>query len=115
MQLAVDDQVDPRDVVDGDGITAYVDTATPEESADVPMEVQQAAIQRTAARAARNYREADALKKNISAAGYGSNELSPSTQIFVCICQIHLIFGLLTDSRLAQTGMRSSHGSIESG
>ncbi|XP_065049108.1 probable staphylococcal-like nuclease CAN1 [Musa acuminata AAA Group] len=63
--------VDPRDVVDGDGITAYVDTATPEESADVPMEVQQAAIQRTAARAARNYREADALKKNISAAGYG--------------------------------------------
>nr|XP_009410542.1 PREDICTED: probable staphylococcal-like nuclease CAN1 [Musa acuminata subsp. malaccensis] len=63
--------VDPRDVVDGDGITAYVDTATPEESADVPMEVQQAAIQRTAARAARNYREADALKKSISAAGYG--------------------------------------------
>ncbi|XP_065049109.1 probable staphylococcal-like nuclease CAN1 isoform X2 [Musa acuminata AAA Group] len=63
--------VDPRDVVDGDGITAYVDTATPEESADVPMEVQQAAIQRTAVRAARNYREADALKKSISAAGYG--------------------------------------------
>ncbi|CAL9128811.1 unnamed protein product [Musa acuminata var. zebrina] len=63
--------VDPRDVVDGDGITAYVDTATPEESADVPMEVEQAAIQRTAARAARNYREADALKKSISAAGYG--------------------------------------------
>ncbi|CAL9774605.1 unnamed protein product [Musa acuminata subsp. burmannicoides] len=63
--------VDPWDVVDGDGITAYVDTATPEESADVPVEVQQAAIQRTAARAARNYREADALKKSISAAGYG--------------------------------------------
>ncbi|CAL9127846.1 unnamed protein product [Musa textilis] len=63
--------VDARDVVDGDGVTAYVDTANPVESADVPMEVQQAAIQRTTARAARNYREADALKKSISAAGYG--------------------------------------------
>ncbi|KAJ8461070.1 hypothetical protein OPV22_033996 [Ensete ventricosum] len=63
--------VDARDVVDGDGITAYVDTANPAESGDVPMEVQQATVQRTAARAARNYREADALKKSISAAGYG--------------------------------------------
>ncbi|RWW59131.1 hypothetical protein BHE74_00033944 [Ensete ventricosum] len=71
----VDDQVDARDVVDGDGITAYVDTANPAESGDVPMEVQQATVQRTAARAARNYREADVLKKSISAAGYGSNDL----------------------------------------
>ncbi|KAG6513154.1 probable staphylococcal-like nuclease CAN1 [Zingiber officinale] len=62
--------VNAKDVGDGDGITAYVDTADPRESADVPAEVHEAVFQRIEARAARNFREADRLKKRISDAGY---------------------------------------------
>ncbi|XP_074573183.1 putative staphylococcal-like nuclease CAN1 [Curcuma longa] len=62
--------VNAKDVGDGDGVTAYVDTADPRESADVPAEVHEAVFQRIEARAGRNFREADRLKKCISDAGY---------------------------------------------
>ncbi|KAJ0978336.1 hypothetical protein J5N97_013810 [Dioscorea zingiberensis] len=62
--------VDPKAVADGDTITVYVDTSSPRESGIVPREVHEAAIERARARAARNYKEADALQKIMVAAGY---------------------------------------------
>ncbi|XP_065870618.1 staphylococcal-like nuclease CAN2 [Euphorbia lathyris] len=62
--------VDARAVADGDTITVYVSTADPRESSCVPNEVQTAAVQRSMARAERNYEEADALHKKIIEAGY---------------------------------------------
>lgn len=62
--------VNAKDVGDGDGVTAYVDTADPRESADVPADVHEAVFQRIEAREARNFREADRLKKCINNAGY---------------------------------------------
>ncbi|WOK96691.1 putative staphylococcal-like nuclease CAN1 [Canna indica] len=57
--------VDVNDVGDGDGITVYVDTADPRESAAVPIQVQEAAT-----RAARNFAAADKHQKTIKNAGY---------------------------------------------
>lgn len=57
-------------MADGDTITVYVSTDSPRESACVPRDVQEAAVQRTQARAERNYKEADALHKKIINAGY---------------------------------------------
>ncbi|KAI4306907.1 hypothetical protein L6164_030147 [Bauhinia variegata] len=57
-------------VVDGDGMTVYVSTADPRESAFVPIEVHEAAIQRSEARARRNYPEADEFHRKITDAGY---------------------------------------------
>lgn len=62
--------VNAKDVGDGDGLTVYVDTRNPTESADVPISVQEATIQRREARARRDYEIADALKKCISNEGY---------------------------------------------
>lgn len=62
--------VDARAVVDGDGLTVYVDTADPRESASVPLEIQEAAIERSRARAVKNYSKADALHKRIIDEGY---------------------------------------------
>lgn len=62
--------VDAKSVADGDTITAYVSTADPRESSCVPSEVLMAAIQRTEARAERNYPEADALHQKIIDSGY---------------------------------------------
>ncbi|XP_019705950.1 probable staphylococcal-like nuclease CAN1 isoform X1 [Elaeis guineensis] len=62
--------VDARAVVDGDGLSVYVDTKDPRESASVPLEIHEAAIARSSARAAKNYSEADALHKTIINAGY---------------------------------------------
>lgn len=57
--------VDAKAVADGDTITVYVSTADPRESSSVPREVQVAAIQRSKARAEKNYTKADALHKKI--------------------------------------------------
>ncbi|KAJ0978337.1 hypothetical protein J5N97_013811 [Dioscorea zingiberensis] len=62
--------VDPKAVADGDTITVYVDISSPRESGIVPREVHEAAIERDRARAAMNYKEADALQKIMVAAGY---------------------------------------------
>ncbi|XP_011005462.1 PREDICTED: staphylococcal-like nuclease CAN2 [Populus euphratica] len=62
--------VDARAVADGDTITVYVSTTEPRESACVPREVQKATVQRSKARAERNYGKADALHKTIIEAGY---------------------------------------------
>ncbi|XP_021855834.1 staphylococcal-like nuclease CAN2 isoform X2 [Spinacia oleracea] len=57
--------VDAKAVADGDTITVYVSTADPRESSSVPKEVHTAAIQRSKARAERDYPKADALHKKI--------------------------------------------------
>lgn len=62
--------VDPKAVADGDTVTVYVSTDDPRESACVPRDVEVAAVQRTKARAERNYTKADALHKQIIDAGY---------------------------------------------
>ncbi|WVZ54884.1 hypothetical protein U9M48_005624 [Paspalum notatum var. saurae] len=55
---------------DGDGFSAYVDTANPRESANVPLEVHEMVIERTQARGARDYQKADALLRSLNKAGY---------------------------------------------
>ncbi|WOK96690.1 putative staphylococcal-like nuclease CAN1 [Canna indica] len=82
--------VDARDVVDGDGITAYVDTADPKESANVPASVHEATISRTKARSQRNYTEADQLKRSISDAGYGFKSVTNGEEILAKKCRIRL-------------------------
>lgn len=62
--------MDAKAVADGDTITVYVSTTDPRESAYVPREVQTATVQRSKARAERNYAKADALHKKIVEAGY---------------------------------------------
>ncbi|KAG1339005.1 putative 38.1 kDa protein [Cocos nucifera] len=62
--------VDAKAVADGDTITVYVDTADTRESTNVPRGVQDAAIKRAKARAAKNYKKADELQKIIADAGY---------------------------------------------
>lgn len=62
--------VDVKAVADGDTVTVYVSTIDPRESSCVPKEVQVAAVQRSKARAKRNYPEADALHKKITDMGY---------------------------------------------
>ena len=58
-------QVNAKAVSDGDSITVYVSTTDPRESSSIPREVQIAAIQRSKARAEKNYAKADALHKKI--------------------------------------------------
>ncbi|KAJ4833039.1 arginine permease [Turnera subulata] len=62
--------VDAKAIPDGDTISVYVSTTDPRESSCVPGDVQTAAVQRSQARAARNYDRADALHKKIIDAGY---------------------------------------------
>ncbi|KAL7229238.1 hypothetical protein ACSBR2_007857 [Camellia fascicularis] len=62
--------VDAKSVVDGDGITVYVSTMDPRESSSVPIDVQIAAVERSKARAGKNYAKADALRKQIVDSGY---------------------------------------------
>lgn len=70
-------------MADGDTITVYVSTADPRESSFVPNNVHAAAVQRSDARARRNYAEADALHKQITDAGY---RLVCSLPIPRCLC-----------------------------
>ncbi|KAH9309810.1 hypothetical protein KI387_037721, partial [Taxus chinensis] len=62
--------VAPKAVADGDTITVYVDTKNPRESAEVPISVQKATIQRREARARGDYARADAIQKQITDAEY---------------------------------------------
>lgn len=62
--------VDEKAVADGDTITVYVSTKDPRESSCVPKEVQLASVQRSKARAVKNYDKADALQKKIVESGY---------------------------------------------
>ncbi|CAO2140589.1 unnamed protein product [Urochloa humidicola] len=59
-----------RCIGDGDGFSAYVDTADPRESANVPLEVYEMVIDRTQARTRRDYQKADALPRSLDEAGY---------------------------------------------
>jgi hypothetical protein len=51
-------------------MTVYVSTTDPRESSCVPSDVQMAAVQRSEARAEKNYVEANALHKKITDSGY---------------------------------------------
>ncbi|GAA0138570.1 hypothetical protein LIER_34954 [Lithospermum erythrorhizon] len=62
--------VDAKAVADGDTITVYVSVEDPREAALVPREVQTASVQRSKARAQRNYVKADELQDKMVAAGY---------------------------------------------
>ncbi|TXG50026.1 hypothetical protein EZV62_025901 [Acer yangbiense] len=62
--------VDVKAIPDGDTITVYVSTTDPRESTCVPRDVQMAAVQRSQARAQRNYTKADALHQEIINSGY---------------------------------------------
>lgn len=62
--------MDAKAVADGDTVSVYVSTADPRESSCVPGNVQMASVQRSKARAERNYDRADALHKKIIDAGY---------------------------------------------
>lgn len=62
--------VDAKAVADGDTVTVYVSTTDPRESSRLPREVQAAAIQRSKARAQKNYAKADELHKQIIDSGY---------------------------------------------
>ncbi|KAL3837793.1 hypothetical protein ACJIZ3_022384 [Penstemon smallii] len=62
--------VDAKAVADGDTITVYVSIMDPRESSNVPKEVQVAAVQRSKARAQKNYDRADQLHKQIIDSGY---------------------------------------------
>lgn len=71
MIICLDEKkVDAKAVADGDTVTVYVSTADPRESTCVPRDVQTAAVQRSKARAAKNYAKADALHKQIVDSGY---------------------------------------------
>lgn len=63
-------QVHNKCIGDGDGFSAYVDTADPRESANVPLEVHEMVIARTQARTHRDYQKADALLRKLHEAGY---------------------------------------------
>ncbi|KAL6980780.1 arginine permease [Sarracenia purpurea var. burkii] len=62
--------VDAKAVADGDTVTVYVSTMDPRESSSVPPEAQIAAVERSRARAEKNYAKADALHKKIVDLGY---------------------------------------------
>jgi len=63
-------QVHNKCIGDGDGFTAYVNTAEPRESGNVPLEVHEMVIKRTQARADRDYPTANALQRSLDEAGY---------------------------------------------
>ncbi|CAN4103282.1 unnamed protein product [Withania somnifera] len=62
--------VDAKAVADGDTVTVYVSTTDPRELSCLPRDVQAAAIQRSKARAQKNYAKADELHKQIIDSGY---------------------------------------------
>jgi cysteinyl-tRNA synthetase len=51
-------------------VTVYVNTTDPRESSCIPRDVQVAVVQRSQARAEKNYSRADALHKTIIDTGY---------------------------------------------
>ncbi|TYI63101.1 hypothetical protein E1A91_D10G298300v1 [Gossypium mustelinum] len=65
-----DVEVDGNTVPDGDGLNVYVNTDDPRESSNIPRAVLMAAVQRSEARAMKNYARADELRRNIIQSGY---------------------------------------------
>ncbi|MCL7050139.1 hypothetical protein MKW94_018699 [Papaver nudicaule] len=64
-------RVDAYCVADGDGLTAFVDVADPREATlSVPKDVVEAVLERSKARASKEFPKADALLKTILDAGY---------------------------------------------
>ncbi|MFQ6666252.1 hypothetical protein Gotur_032679 [Gossypium turneri] len=63
-------EVDGNTVPDGDGLYVYVNTDDPRESSNIPRAVLMAAVQRSEARAMKNYTRADELRQNIIQSGY---------------------------------------------
>uniref|UniRef100_A0A2N9J6G5 TNase-like domain-containing protein n=1 Tax=Fagus sylvatica TaxID=28930 RepID=A0A2N9J6G5_FAGSY len=59
-----------KDIADGDGLTVYVSTTEPRESSCVPREVQVASVERSQARAEKNFSKAKSIHKTIIASGY---------------------------------------------
>nr|XP_012466399.1 unnamed protein product [Gossypium raimondii] len=57
--------VDGNTVPDGDGLNVYVNTDDPRESSNIPRAVLMAAVQRSKARAKKNYARADELREKI--------------------------------------------------
>lgn len=66
--------MDAKAVADGDTINVYISTRDPRESSNVPREVQVAAVERSKARAQKNYNKADELHRQIIDAGYRFHE-----------------------------------------
>ncbi|XP_020578149.1 probable staphylococcal-like nuclease CAN1 [Phalaenopsis equestris] len=62
--------IDLKSIADGDTVIVYVDAADPRESSTVPQQVRKAATARAKARAAKDFKKADALHKIITDAGY---------------------------------------------
>jgi hypothetical protein len=54
-------------------MTVHVSTADPRESANIPRDVLEAALERSQARSVRNFVQADTLHNNIIKAGYRLN------------------------------------------
>ncbi|XP_062154776.1 staphylococcal-like nuclease CAN2 [Alnus glutinosa] len=82
--------VDAKAVADGDGMTVYVSTTDPRESSCVPRDVQMAAVQRSQARAQKNYAKADELHKRIKDSGYGVLNFQNNEEILARKCRIRL-------------------------
>ncbi|MCL7040367.1 hypothetical protein MKW94_021876 [Papaver nudicaule] len=67
--------VDAKSVPDGDMLTVYVDAADPREALSVPKDVQDAVLERSKARASKDYPKADALHKTFVDAGSDNEEV----------------------------------------
>ncbi|KAK1572595.1 hypothetical protein Q3G72_034997 [Acer saccharum] len=82
--------VDVKAIPDGDTITVYVSTTDPRESTCVPQDVQVAAVQRSQARAQRNYTKADALHQEIINSGYRMISLQNNEEVLARKYRIRL-------------------------
>ncbi|KAL5799693.1 hypothetical protein ACOSQ3_032784 [Xanthoceras sorbifolium] len=82
--------VDVRSIPDGDTITVYVSAADPRESSCVPRDVQVAVVQRSQARAQRNYTKADALHQEIVNSGYRVINLQNNEEVLARKYRIRL-------------------------
>lgn len=63
-------QVDTKCIGDGDGFTAYVDTADPTESTNVPQEVREAVNAMLQTHKHRNSQQKNVLQSKLNKAGY---------------------------------------------
>ncbi|KAL4620766.1 hypothetical protein ACB092_06G179500 [Castanea dentata] len=82
--------VDSSAIADGDGMTVYVSTTDPRESYCVPREVQVAAVQRSEARAEKNYTKADAIHEKIFESGYRVLDFQNNEEILARVYRIRL-------------------------
>ncbi|KAL5568867.1 hypothetical protein UlMin_025442 [Ulmus minor] len=82
--------IDTKSVSDGDTVNVYVSTADSRESSSVPRDVQTAAVQRSKARAEKNYTKADALHKKIVGSGYRMINLQNNEEVLARKYRIRL-------------------------